>query len=157
MSNTTEKPFTGYHFLFIIVAFFGVIIAVNLTMAIASSRTWTGLVVQNSYVEGLRFNDLQQAVAEQKAAGWTVATAYEDGQIVFQALDGEGSPLVLEAVSAFVRRPVGGHDDATVVLTRAGDVYAGVLPLDPGVWDITVTTAETELGAIEYERRVTVK
>ncbi|MCW5721749.1 MAG: FixH family protein [Devosia sp.] len=157
MNNATPKPFTGYHFLFIIVAFFGVIIAVNLTLAIASSRTWTGLVVQNSYVEGQRFNDIQQAVAAQKAAGWTLATAYQDGEIVFQALDAEGRPLILDDISAFVRRPVGGHDDTTVPLALSGDVYVGALPLTAGVWDITVRTAETELGPIEYERRVTVE
>jgi len=157
MSNASPKPFTGYHFLFIIVSFFGVIVAVNLTMAIASSRTWTGLVVQNSYVEGQRFNAMQEAVAAQKAAGWTVATAYENGEIVFQALDGQGNPLRLGDVSAFVRRPVGGHDDATIALRPSGAVYAGAMPLEPGVWDITVTTGETELGVIEYERRVTVK
>ena len=49
-SHNAEKQFrfTGYHMLAIMVAFFGVVIAVNLTMATFASRSWTGLVVENS-------------------------------------------------------------------------------------------------------------
>lgn len=157
MSQSSAKPFTGKHMLAIMVAFFGVIIAVNLVMVISSARTWTGLVVPNSYVEGQRFIARQADVARQKEAGWTVATTYEDGRIVFTALDGAGKPVALEAVSAFIRRPVGGHDDMSVPLLREGESYTGTLALGPGMWDITISTAATELGAIEYERRVEVK
>ena len=157
MSDTSAKPFTGWHMLAIMFAFFGVIIAVNLTLVVSSATTWTGLVVPNSYVEGERFIARQADIARQKEAGWTVATAYEDGRIVFTALDGNGEPVALEEVSAFIRRPVGGHDDATVPLVLDGQSYAGAVPLGPGMWDITISTAATELGAIDYERRVEVK
>lgn len=155
--NTTSREFTGWHMLAIICTFFAVIIAVNLTMAISSMRTWTGLVVANSYVESQRFNEKQHRIAAQKAAGWSIGTDYVDGQIVLSAKDALGSPLVLESVNAFVRRPVGGHDDATVQMLRVGDDYAGQHDLSAGVWDITITSAPTELGEIEYESRVTVK
>ena len=154
--NTAAKPFTGWHMLAIICSFFGVVIAVNLTMAISASRTWTGLVVANSYVESQRFNERQHTIAAQKQAGWTVETRHVDGRIVFKALDGDGALLDLDAVTAFVRRPVGGHDDATVVLMRHGTAYVGDHDLAAGVWDITITTASTELGPIEYESRVVV-
>lgn len=154
--NTTAKPFTGWHMLAIICTFFGVVIAVNLTMAISASRTWTGLVVANSYVESQRFNEKQHTIAAQKRAGWTVETRHVDGRIVFEALDADGALLELEAVTAFVRRPVGGHDDATVVLVRDGTAYVGDHDLAAGVWDITITTAATELGPIEYESRIVV-
>jgi nitrogen fixation protein FixH len=157
MSSATTKQFTGWHMLIIICCFFGVVIAVNLTMAISSMRTWTGLVVANSYVESQRFNEKQAIVAAQKAAGWTVQTRHENGEIVFSALDAKGEPIWLDAVSAFVRRPVGGHDDATVTLVRDGDAYVGAHELAAGVWDITITTAPTALGVIDYESRITVE
>lgn len=157
MNTTTTKPFTGWHMLIIICCFFGVVIGVNLTMAISSMRTWTGLVVANSYVESQRFNEKQATVAAQKAAGWTVQTRHENGDIVFAARDGAGETIRLETVSAFVRRPVGGHDDATVELSLVGDVYRGQHALAEGVWDITITTSPTELGPIEYETRVKVE
>lgn len=155
--STTTKEFTGWHMLAIICTFFGVVIAVNLTMAIASSRTWTGLVVENSYVESQRFNDKLHAIAAQRAAGWTVETRHTDGQIIFTARDANGTLLDLDDVSAFVRRPVGGHDDATVALRLDGDVYVGAHDLAAGVWDITVTSAPTEMGPIEYETRITIE
>ena len=37
-------------------AFFGVIIAVNVVMATLASTSWTGLVVENSYVASQEFN-----------------------------------------------------------------------------------------------------
>ena len=120
-------------------------------------RTWTGLVVANSYVESQRFNDKQHTIAAQREAGWVVKTDYADGRIVFAATDGKNASLDLESVSAFVRRPVGGHDDAHVALMRDGNVYSGQHDLPPGVWDITITSAPTAMGPIEYETRITVK
>jgi len=155
--STTAKQFTGWHMLAIMVAFFGVVISVNVTMAISSARTWTGLVVANSYVESQRFNEKQHTIAAQREAGWVVQTRHVDGLIVFRAQDANGVLLDLEDVSAFVRRPVGGHDDATVALVRNGDAYSGVHNLDAGVWDITITTAPTRMGVIEYESRITVE
>ncbi|WP_338720691.1 FixH family protein [Devosia sp. XK-2] len=155
--NTTAKPFTGWHMLAIICTFFGVVIAVNVTMAVSSMRTWTGLVVANSYVESQRFNEKQHRIAAQREAGWSVQTQYRDGQIVFAARQADGAALTLEAVSAFVRRPVGGHDDATIALVREGGAYIGAHELAAGVWDVIITTAPTALGAIEYESRIVVE
>ncbi len=60
------KPFTGRHMLFAMLAFFGVIIAVNLTMAVFATKSWTGLVVKNSYVASQAFNrELEQAKVQE--------------------------------------------------------------------------------------------
>ena len=45
------RTFTGWHMAVITISFFAVIIAVNLTLAVFASTSWTGLVVANSYVE----------------------------------------------------------------------------------------------------------
>ena len=41
---TQPKQFTGRHMLFAMLAFFGVIIIVNLTMAAFATRSWTCLL-----------------------------------------------------------------------------------------------------------------
>jgi nitrogen fixation protein FixH len=46
MSGTSQKEFTGRHMLLIMIAFFGVIIAVNITMAVVARQSWTGLVAK---------------------------------------------------------------------------------------------------------------
>lgn len=155
MNPTNKQEFTGWHMLVITMAFFGVIIGVNAFMAFSSARTWTGLVVTNSYVASQEFQVKADAAAAQNAAGWTMDIGYENGQLVVWLLAGE-EPLLLDNVSAFVRRPVGGHDDATVPLSDSGDGYRGPIELASGVWDITVTTGDTELGPIERETRILV-
>lgn len=155
MSTTKSPEFTGKHMLLVICAFFGVIISVNVFMAVSSARTWTGLVVNNSYVASQEFQVKADAAHAQNAAGWTMDMRYEDGDLVVWLLDPTG-PLELNEVSAFVRRPVGGHDDVTVPLARVGDTYRGPVALASGVWDVTVTTGDTELGAIQRETRIDV-
>ena len=48
--------FTGRHMAMILVTFFGIVIAVNITMARYASSTFGGLVVDNIYVASLNFN-----------------------------------------------------------------------------------------------------
>lgn len=157
MANATPKPFTGRHMVLVTVSFFAVVLAANLTMAISSAVTWTGLVVDNSYVASQGFQTVQDTIARQKAAGWSFKTHYVDGMLRFEALDRAGASLPLTGVSAFLRRPVGGHDDTTIGLTLKDGAYEGAITLPAGVWDVTVTTDPTDLGAIAYEHRVTSK
>ena len=156
MTTARQKEFTGRHMLLITVAFFGVVIGVNVVMAISASRTWTGLVVANSYVASQEFQVKSDAARRQNEAGWTMDVAYEAGRLIVQ-LAGNDGELKLQAVEAFVRRPVGGHDDVLVPLSLGPKGYEGVIDLAPGVWDVTVTTAPTELGAIERETRISVQ
>ena len=154
MASTSE--FTGRHMLLVTGAFFGVVIGVNALMAVSASRTWTGLVVDNSYVASQEFQVKADAAHRQDAAGWTMDIAYRDGRLIVRIAE-HGEALDLQEVQAFVRRPVGGHDDVTVPLSPGPSGYEGAVTLAPGVWDITVTTAPTALGAIERETRITVR
>ena len=54
------------------VAFFGVVIAVNLLMAHYAVSTFSGTVVDNSYVASQEFNGWLGAARAQRALGWTV-------------------------------------------------------------------------------------
>ena len=53
----TGGEFTGRHMLGIMLAFFATVIAVNVTMAMFASKSWTGFVVRNSYVASQEFNE----------------------------------------------------------------------------------------------------
>jgi len=65
--------FTGRHMTIIMVAFFGVVIAVNFYMASLASSSFTGIVVENSYVASQHFNRwLDEARTEDKL-GWKAA------------------------------------------------------------------------------------
>jgi nitrogen fixation protein FixH len=60
-----SREFTGRHMLMIMLAFFGVIITVNVVMARFAMTSWTGLVVENSYVASQQFNEKMMAVRTQ--------------------------------------------------------------------------------------------
>jgi nitrogen fixation protein FixH len=150
--------FTGRHMLLAMVAFFGVIIGVNVLMAVVSSTTWTGLVVANSYVASQEFQDKEDAARRQRALGWTPVLTVADGEVRLAVTDGTGHPVELGEVSLLVHRPVGGHDDQTLTLSRDPDgAYVAKLTLARGVWDVVVTAPASAEGPFELDERITVE
>ena len=149
MSERSAKTgeFTGKHMLAIMLAFFGVIIAVNLTMATFARTSWSGLVVQNSYVAGQHFNRLAEEGREQAALGWAPAFAVEGGVLRFALADAEGKTVRLESGIASLRRPVGDADDAEVALVAAGDGLEAALGVADGAWIVEIhAVAGAEAG-----------
>jgi len=142
----------------LVIGFFGVIIAVNVGMAIVASTSWTGLVVTNSYVASQEFEEKRLAHQAQKAAGWQATFTYSPGHAKLIVIDSAGDPIDLGAVTLKVNRPVGGHDDQAVALERALDGgYAAPLHLAAGVWDALVQADETAKGSFELHERFSVE
>ncbi|MCI4662143.1 MAG: FixH family protein [Neomegalonema sp.] len=112
------RPFTGRKFLLIILAFFGVIIAANMTMLSYALSSFGGLVVKNSYVASQTFN---ADVAEQTAhpmSGWQVAlTPVADGMRIALS-DAQGAPVSGVALSAVIGRPTHEREDQRLVFVE---------------------------------------
>lgn len=82
MKAFTTGPFTGRHMTMIMVAFFGVVIAVNLVMARYASSTFGGVVVENSYVASQHYNRWLHEAAQEKTLGWSAeARRLPDGRV----------------------------------------------------------------------------
>lgn len=115
------KRFTGWHITAILVAFFAVVIGVNLFMARQAVSGFGGTVVDNSYVASQNYNRwLAQARAEQ-ALGWTAdARLREDGRIVVTARDASGRPFAGQ-VTAMVRHTVGQGAERSTGFDRSGE------------------------------------
>ena len=155
-TNSKARPgeFTGRHMWLFIVGFFGVIIAVNITMAVVSATSWTGLVVKNTYVASQEFEEKRIAHAAQLEAGWTSSLTHAGGTALLSVLDGAGNPVDLGEPVLQINRPVGGHDDQTITLVRQPDgTYAGPVTLGPGVWEARVNVPATALGPFELHDR----
>ena len=75
-----ERAVTGSHVLIVLSAFFSVIIVANLVLAVIADRSWTGLVVPDSYVESQRINDRLAASRNQAQLGWQ-GSLFLDGRI----------------------------------------------------------------------------
>lgn len=136
--NGRQAVFTGRHMLVIMLAFFGVIVAVNVTMAWFARSSWTGFVVENSYVASQQFNTKMAETRAQNARGWTGRFSLENGTVRFGISDAQGGAVVLEAVAITFRRPVDDREDHTIVLAKEGSGYAGIDDIADGVWIVEI-------------------
>ena len=145
MMNKGEKGrFTGWHMLAIMVAFFSVIIAVNLTMAFFARSSWTGIVVENTYVASQKFNEKAAEGRAQAALGWSPELTIADGKVHYRLTDGAGKLVEATRVMASFRRPSHASDDQEIVLTRQPDAtFSALVELHDGSWIVEV---ESEAG-----------
>lgn len=140
-AGESTAVFKGRHMAAILVAFFGVIIGVNLTMATVASRSWTGFVVPNSYVASQEFNGKVAAARRQAALGWEAKLTIIDGVARLEVHDRQGRPVALSAASLTLRSPTTDKADTTVALSKDVGGLAQAVHVADGVWiaEIDVT------------------
>ncbi|MBT1159085.1 FixH family protein [Aminobacter anthyllidis] len=147
------RPFTGWHMLVIMVAFFGVIISVNLLMATLANTSWTGLVVQNTYVASQQFNERIAESRAQAALGWKSILTIANGEVRYSLADATGSTIAVDGVTASFRRPAYEAEDWQVALKRNADgAFSIVTPVRDGIW-IVSTEAKVAAGEPYREAR----
>ena len=133
-----QAAFTGRHMLLTMLAFFGVIIAVNFTMAWFARSSWTGFVVENSYVASQQFNAKMAETRAQQALGWTGHFSLADGSVRYGISDAKGAEVALETVTITFRRPVDDREDHTIVLAKDAGGYAVAHDMADGVWIVEI-------------------
>lgn len=128
------RRFTGWHMLATMVAFFGVIMAVNFTMARVAVSSFGGVVVDNSYVASQEFNDWLDQAEAQAELGWEVTSQWrEDGRVVVTAAN---VPEPAE-VTAMARHPLGRMPDVSLAFERMEDgSYLSAEALPEGRWTL---------------------
>lgn len=145
------RKFTGWHFTTIMVIGFGIVMAVNFTMASLATGGFSGVVVENSYVASQKYNGWLEAARAQDKLGWSGKLA-RDAQ----------SRLVLEApaipagaeVRAQLRRPVGQPDTTELALVADGSgQFRSDQAIAPGRWIVRmVITADGQ--TVRFEDQV---
>lgn len=144
MSTSTVRPFTGRHMAAIMVAFFGVVIGVNVFMAHLATSSFTGEVVENSYVASQHFNRWLDEAKREQALGWQAgAERIDDGRVVLTLV---GLPADAK-VMAWARHPLGRVADRALefrpVAGRRGH-FVSVEALPAGRWRLRI---EVNAGA----------
>lgn len=135
------REFTGWHMLAIMVAFFGVIIVVNLIMATSAVRSWSGLVVQNSYVASQEFNEKSIIGKAHAALNWQEHLNYENGVVTYRLTDINGQPIKAVGATAVFRRPVNEKEDQTLNMLPSGNnTLSAEAQLMDGNWVVEVNT-----------------
>lgn len=130
----------GWHVLAGMLAFFAIIIGVNVAFTVAALRSFPGEDVRRSYTQGLRYNDTLAERRAQDAAGLQVAAGI--APIIGGALlevelrDAAGAALQGGVVEAGLRWPSDARRDRVLAFREAGGgVYrATVSDLAPGRW-----------------------
>jgi nitrogen fixation protein FixH len=139
------KPLTGAKVFLMLVAFFGVVIGVNVTMMKLAIATLPGTDVDSPYAAGLTYDREISAAQDQAARKWKVSAHIErraDGNAVLQveARDAAGQPLTGLKFGGRLERPTDKRADLAVELAEAGiGIYRGnAASVAPGQWDLVI-------------------
>lgn len=139
MARQAPKAFTGWHITAILVAFFGVVIAVNVYMAHQASATFGGVVVENSYVASQHYNKWLDEAAKEKALGWTALAKRGTDGFVHVTLQGVPAGATLSAIA---RHPLGRMPDRAMAFQQGPDgAFVSRAPLPEGRWRLRLEIA----------------
>jgi nitrogen fixation protein FixH len=127
----------GRHVSMMLVGFFGVVIAVNFTMAYLARSSFGGTVVANSYVASQSFNSWLASARAQDQLGWATPVTLDARRRVVIAVPGAGF-----AASGVGQHPLGGADDIPLrfVADGAGRLLS-TTALPAGRWHVRVAIA----------------
>lgn len=128
----------GIHVLLCMIAFFGLIFAVNGFFLYSALATHTGIVSKQPYRKGLEYNQRIAADEQQQKLGWTEEVRFdrEAGRLVVTFKDREGGPVTGLAIAGLMGRPSTAKHDANLLMaeTQSGRYEANVGARQDGVW-----------------------
>ena len=132
--------FTGKHMAGVMVAGFGIVVAVNFYMASLATNGFGGVVVENSYVASQKYNGWLAEARQQEATGWDASVSRRaDGVVVVTPV---GAPEDI-TVTAIARRPLGKREVRDLSFTRGPNGgFVSTEPLDADRWTLRVTLAD---------------
>ena len=143
--SDTPKPLTGRTVLFLLVAFFGVVIGVNLVMMRFAIQTLPGTEVDSAYSASLAYEREIAAAHDQNARNWQVDAHVERGAdggatLQVEARDNNGRPMTGLKFQGRFERPTDRRADQAVTLAETGiGIYRGsASPIAPGQWDLVL-------------------
>lgn len=139
---TRPRHFTGRDMTAILIAFFGMVITVNFTMARYAVRTFGGTVVDNSYVASQEFNSWLRQARRQAKLGWMpVFELTADKRISIIVSTHESRP-VDAVLRGTLRHPLGQSPDRDIQFETLGrGRWLSRSPLPQGRWTVHLTLA----------------
>ena len=140
----------GWHVLAGFVGAFGIIISVNVALAVNAVRTFPGLETANSYVASQRF-DAERAAQER--LGWTVRADAAGGMVRLAITGPDGTPVRVADLSAVIGRATHVKDDVVPVFAFDGDAYVAPVALGGGNWNIRMVARAAD-GTAFHQRVV---
>lgn len=141
----------GWHVLVGFGLAFGVIIAVNLTLAVNAVRTFPGLEVKNSYVASQNFDAARDA---QLALDWDVTAEVTGTQLRVEVMR-DGRPVRPEIVEATFGRATSVAADQVPDFTYRGGGFVAPVTAGAGNWNLRLKM-RAEDGTL-FRQRIVVR
>jgi nitrogen fixation protein FixH len=142
-------PLTGRRVALISSGLFLLVLAPNIALTVTAVRTFSGLVVPNSYVASQEFDRVKAA---QEALGWRIALAHDDDILRLDLADPAGHAVHPPAFAVTVGRPTTTRDDRTLAMQPTPTGYAADAALAPGHWRVEIV-ATAENGTAFHQSR----
>ena len=159
MSVTETTPgfrIKGWHVLTGMIAFFGIVTAVNTVMITQAYRTFPGQVSVTPYEDGLLYDKHITQQRTQERLGWRAAAAAAPGIVVLEFANRENKPVTGLAVTAKLERPAteSGRITPKFRETAPGRYEAPVGGIT-GAWDVSAEARDRSGAVFVAERRLT--
>lgn len=137
-----RREFTGRDMAKVLVAGFGVVVVVNFTMATLASRSFSGVVVDNSYVASQKFNGWLEEARAAESLGWDARIERLEGGYLGVATQGVPSGA---AIIADLRRPLGERETRQLEFSQVSPgEYRSTGPAMSGRWIARITIESGE-------------
>ncbi len=145
---------------YIFFAFFAVVVSVNFFYIYISSKTWRGIVTEDSYHKGLHYNDTIIRVKKQAETGWKAAIKYQkisglSGEFFIKFLDKNSQPITDADVTVNFKRPTQVGFDFSQKAELNNSLYEAkiIFPLK-GQWDVELVAVRGDDAFQEVKRYV---
>ena len=151
-------PRTAWRFFpYFIIAGLGLVVAVNIGMAVLAHRSAPGLAVQGSFATSNAYGRIQEESRRQVSLGWSLDVGLKDGRLQTRLSGANGAPLPAGRLRATATRPVG---DGTTLAFEMLEVEPGKFRSDialpgQGQWDV-LFVASSEGRNFRHTRRILV-
>jgi nitrogen fixation protein FixH len=145
------REIKGWHVFAGFACAFGIIIAVNLTLAYNAVRTFPGLEVKNSYVASQSYDSDRVA---QEALNWDVSARVADGVLTLSILNDENpqSPRIEQAIFGRATSVVA---DQTPDFQFDGTAFVAPIEAGPGNWNLRLKARSAD-GTL-FQQRIIVQ
>lgn len=141
-AETTGRPLTGRMVLFMLLAFFGVIISVNMVMLRLASSTFSGRGDKNAYIAGISHNKSLASARAQDMRAWKVdvsLTRPSQGRSVINIVRSDSGVSTNTDVIIRFQHPASGSLDRVVNLAPvSANAWRAATDLPAGVWDMEI-------------------
>ncbi len=141
----------GWHVFATFFVAFGIIIAVNLTLAFNAVRTFPGLEVKNSYVASQGFDRDRTA---QLALGWDVSATLAGDDLVLQILE-NGKPISPKIDAAIFGRATNVSQDQFPDFSFDGRALRAQVAGGAGNWNLRLKAQS--IDGTKFQQRIIVE